>query len=42
MEDEKKQMIEKLAWQVFLNKTGFRFVRELKPEKKKSITDVDS
>lgn len=38
---EKKSEIENLAWQVFLNKTGFRFIRELTPEEKKNILDVD-
>ena len=38
MEDKNKQ-IEKIAWQVFLNKTGFCF-RELTVDEKKSITDV--
>ena len=40
--ENKKLEIEKIAWQVFLNKTGFRFIRELTAEEKKSITDVES
>jgi len=40
--EDKKLEIEKIAWQVFLNKTGFRFIRELTTEEKKSITDVES
>ena len=42
MEDIKKQEIEAIAWQVFLNKTGFRFIRELTPEEKLKISEVDS
>lgn len=39
---EKDAAIETIAWEVFLHKTGFRFIKELTPEEKKSITDVDS
>lgn len=41
----KKQEIEKIAWQVFLynmSSTGLRFKKELTPEEKRSITDVES
>jgi len=37
----KKEAIENLAWQVFQDKTGLRFRRELTAEEKKSITDVE-
>jgi len=39
---DKKQMIEDIAWRVFLNNTGLSFKRELTAEEKKSITEVDS
>ena len=43
MEELKKfETIEKIAWQVFLNRTGLSFKRELTTDEKKSITDVDS
>jgi len=38
----KRNEIEKIAWQVFLSNTGLRFKRELTPEEKKSITEVDN
>jgi len=38
----KKREIEKIAWQVFLNKTGLRFKRELTAEEMKSITEIES
>ena len=38
----KKREIEKIAWQVFLNNTGLRFKRELTPEEKLKISEVDS
>ena len=38
----KNQVIEDIAWKVFLSKTGLRFKRELTSEEKKSITDVES
>ena len=41
MEDTKKQDIETLAWEVFQDRTGLRFKRELTPEQMKSITDVE-
>ena len=37
----KEKEIEKIAWQVFLNKTGFSFKRELTPEEKKKISDME-
>ena len=42
MENNKEQEIEAIAWQVFLNKSGLRFRRELTPEERKSITDVEN
>lgn len=39
---ERKNAIEKIAWQVFLSRTGLSFKRELTPDEKKSITEVDS
>lgn len=42
MENEKKEQIEKIAWQVFLNKTGLSFQKELTADEMKRITDVDS
>jgi len=38
----KKREIEKIAWQYFLAKTGLRFKRELTPDEKKQISDVES
>lgn len=40
--EDKKQMIEDIAWEVFLRNTGLRFKRELTADEKKSITDVES
>lgn len=45
--DEKKkelvnELIEDLAWKIFQRKTGISFIRELTPEEKKSVTDVES
>lgn len=37
----KKREIEKMAWQIFLSKTGLRFTRELTAEEKKQVIDVD-
>ena len=37
--EDKKQMIEDFAWEIFLMKSGLRFKRELTPEEKKSIID---
>lgn len=43
MEELKKfETIEKIAWQVFLNRLGLSFKRELTEEEKKSITDEES
>lgn len=39
---EKDTAIEKIAWELFLRNTGFRFIRELSPEEKRKITDVES
>lgn len=36
---EKKQEIEKIAWQEFQNRLGLSFIRELTPDEKKRITD---
>jgi hypothetical protein len=41
MEDKKVQ-IEKIAWQIFLNKLQLSFKRELTDEEKRSITDAES
>jgi len=41
MESKEKQ-IEDIAWQVFLNKSGISFRRELTAEEKKSVTDVET
>jgi len=41
-EIEIKKVIEAIAWEVFLRNTGLRFKRELTPDEKKSITDVES
>lgn len=38
----KKHEIEKIAWQIFLSRTGLSFIRELTPDEKKQITEVDS
>ena len=38
----KKHEIEKIAWQIFLSRTGLHFKRELTPDEKKQITNVDS
>jgi hypothetical protein len=38
----KTKAIEDIAWQVFLAKSGLSFRRELTPDEKKSITDVES
>lgn len=40
MEDQKKQEIENIAWEVFLRNTGLRFKRELTAEEKKKIGEV--
>jgi hypothetical protein len=40
--EKEQETKEQLAWNFFLAKTGFRFIRELTPEEKKSITDVES
>jgi len=40
--ENKKQIIEDLAWQVFLRNTGLRFKRELTSDEMKTITEVDS
>jgi len=37
----KKHEIEKIAWQVFLSKTGLSFTRELTAEEKKQVINVD-
>jgi hypothetical protein len=42
MEDKRSKEIENLAWQVFQNRTGLNFIRELTTEEKKSVTDVPS
>lgn len=42
MEDKVKQEIENIAWQIFLNRSGISFRRELTPEERKSVTDVES
>ena len=39
---EKQKQIEDIAWQLFQMKLGLRFKRELTPDEKKSITEVDS
>jgi hypothetical protein len=39
---ERKIEIEKIAWRIFLTRTGLSFIRELTPDEKKQITDVDS
>jgi len=39
--ENKKQEIEELAWQVFLNKSGLSFKRELTDDEKKRVTQVD-
>jgi hypothetical protein len=39
---ERKNAIEEIAWQVFLNRLGLSFKRELTDEEKKSITDDES
>jgi len=41
MEDKRKQEIEDLAWQVWQDRTGLRFRRELTPDQKLSITEMD-
>jgi hypothetical protein len=41
IDELKKHEIEKIAWQVFLNRTGLSFKRELTPDEKKQVTDVD-
>lgn len=40
MENDRKQEIEKIAWEVFLHRTGLRFRRELTPEQKLKISKV--
>lgn len=40
--EDKKLIIEDIAWEVFLRNTGLRFKRELTADEKKSITDVES
>jgi hypothetical protein len=40
--ENRNQEIEDLAWQVFQDKTGLSFRRELTPEEKKSVTEVES
>ena len=42
MENNKNLEIEKIAWQVFLTRTGLSFKRELTSDEKKQVTDVDS
>jgi len=42
MEDNRNLEVEKIAWQVFLNRTGLSFRRELTPDEKKQVTNVDS
>jgi hypothetical protein len=42
MDELEKRVIEKIAWQVFLNKTGLRFKRELTADEMKQITEVES
>jgi hypothetical protein len=40
-EQLKAKTIEDIAWQVFLNKSRLSFIRELTPEEKKMILDVE-
>ena len=40
MEEKVDRLIEELAWQAFLRRTGIRFIRELTAEEKKQVTDV--
>jgi len=40
--EDKNLEVEKIAWQVFLNNTGLHFTRELTPEEKKQVTNVES
>jgi len=39
--EDKKQIIEDIAWQVFVNKLGLTFKRELTPEEKLTISEKD-
>jgi hypothetical protein len=39
---KKIQEVEKIAWQIFLSRSGLSFKRELTPDEKKQITNVDS
>jgi hypothetical protein len=36
---DKEQVIENIAWDIFVTKLGLRFTRELTPEEKKNFTD---
>lgn len=40
--EKRKEEIEKIAWEVFLMKSGLSFKRELTPDEKKKISEVDS
>lgn len=39
--EDRKQEIEAIAWEVFLMKSGLSFKRELTPDEKKQVTDVE-
>ena len=40
--EDKSTAIEEIAWQLFLNKSGISFIRELTPKERKSVTDEES
>lgn len=40
--EDRKEKIEEIAWNIFLNKSGISFIRELTPDERKSVTDEES